>query len=130
MVHINPDAETLAQMADRDPDEPVIMVNLVKFLDMAAEGFGVDGMTGQEAYYYYGKKFEELDLGFVNEILWAGPAETIIGDEDWDTVTVIRYPTRGNLVTMFKNPDFQALLRIRAAGLKDSRLIEMSPTTA
>ena len=34
------------------------------------------------------------------------------------------------LVTMFKNPDFQALLRIRAAGLKDSRLIEMSPTTA
>jgi uncharacterized protein (DUF1330 family) len=118
---------TLDEMAKGDLDEPVVMLNLLKYRDTAQEGFGVDGMTGQEAYSVYGQKFAALNPRFGGEPIWMGRAEnTIIGDEDWDIVILVRYPTRRQFVEMIGDPDYQAIAPIRAAALEDSRLVEMS----
>jgi uncharacterized protein (DUF1330 family) len=119
------DETGLAAMAAGDPDEPVVMLNLLKYRPEAAEGFGVDGMTGEEAYRVYGRKFADLNPRFGGEPLWMGRAKnSIIGDEDWDTIILVRYPTRGHFLDMIRDPDYQAIAPIRAAALEDSRLIE------
>jgi uncharacterized protein (DUF1330 family) len=49
---------------------------------------------------------------------------SIIGDESWHTVILVRYPTRAHFVNMLADPDYQAIAPIRAAALEDSRLVE------
>ena len=51
---------------------------------------------------------------------------SIIGIDDWDISILVRYPKRINFINMFNDPDYKAIAPIRAAALKDSRIIEMS----
>ena len=117
----------LATMAEGDLDEPVVMLNLLRYRDLAEPGFGVDGLSGREAYGVYGRKFADLNPRFGGEPIWMGRAlNTIIGDEDWDVVILVRYPTRRQFIDIINDPDYQAISPIRAAALADSRLVEMS----
>ena len=127
MGQIDTNETAVAAMVDGDPDEPVVMLNLLSYRDLAEPGFGVDGLSGREAYGVYGRKFAELNPRFGGEPIWMGRAlNTIIGDEDWDVVILVRYPTRRQFVEMINDPDYQAIAPIRAAALADSRLVEMS----
>ena len=127
MGQIDTNATAVAAMAEGDPDEPVVMLNLLKYRDLAEPGSGVDGLSGREAYGAYGRKFAELKPRFGGEPIWMGRAlDTIIGDEDWDVVILVRYPTRRQFIGMIDDRDYQAIAPIRAAALADSRLIEMS----
>ncbi len=124
-VHTQPEA--LAAMAQAQPDEPVVMLNLLKYRDQAQPGFGVDGMSGREAYGVYGQKFALLHPRFGGEPIWMGRAHrSIIGDEDWDITILVHYPTRRQFVEMLADPEYQAIAPIRAAALADSRLVEMT----
>ncbi|MGE0623174.1 MAG: DUF1330 domain-containing protein [Pseudomonadales bacterium] len=123
MVHF--DAGALEAMAAGDPDEPVVMLNLLRYRDVAQSGHGVDGMSGREAYGVYGRRFEELHPRFGGEPMWMGRAGgTLIGGEAWDLVILVRYPTRRQFVEMMRDPDYLAIAPIRAAALADSRLVE------
>lgn len=125
MLHGDPEA--FAAMANGEPDEPVVMLNLLRYRDQADSGFGVDGLSGREAYGVYGQRFAELHPKYGGEPIWMGRAlRSIIGSEDWDIVILVRYPTRRAFVAMFDDPEYQAIAPIRAAALADSRLIEMS----
>jgi len=117
----------MAAMASADPDEPVVMLNLLRFRGQAQPGCGVDGLSGREAYRIYGQRFAELHPKYGGEPIWMGRAHnSIIGSEEWDIVILVRYPTRRQFLAMFDDPDYQAIAPIRAAALADSRLIEMS----
>ena len=110
-----------------DPDEPVVMLNLLRYRDTAESGYGVDGMTGEAAYREYGRRFAELHPRFGGEPIWMGRAgHTAIGptDEKWDIAILVLYPTRAQFVAMFRDPDYLAIAPIRAAALEDSRIIE------
>ncbi|MEZ5560196.1 MAG: DUF1330 domain-containing protein [Pseudomonadales bacterium] len=121
----NPDA--LAAMAASDPDEPVVMLNLLRYRELAESGHGVDGMSGREAYEAYGRRFAELNPRFGGEPIWMGRAgRSIIGDEQWDTAILVRYPTRRQFIEMLRDPDYRAIAPMRAAALADSRLIELT----
>lgn len=124
---IHADQTELEAMTGRDPDEPVFMLNLLKYRGEAEPGHGVDGMTGRDAYGVYGRKFAELNPRFGGEPVFMGrvAAGLIVGDaEEWDVMILVRYPTRRQFVAMFEDPDYQAIAPIRAAALADSRLIE------
>ena len=127
MGDVDTNTEALARMRARDTTEPVVMLNLLRYRDQAAAGFGVDGLSGEEAYRAYGKAFGELGPRFGGEPIWMGRGgESIIGDESWDIVILVRYPTRKHFLDMIADADYQAIAPIRAAALVDSRLIEMS----
>jgi len=116
-----------AMMAEGDPDEPVVMLNLLRYRETAASGAGVDGMTGEEAYRDYGRKFAEFQPRFGGEPIWMGRGKhSLIGDEEWDVIILVRYPSRRDFVGMFNDPDYKAIAPIRAAALADSRLLEMT----
>lgn len=124
---VHPNAESLANMAAGDPNEPVVMLNLLLYREVAQSGYGVDGMSGREAYSVYGKHFARLHPRFGGEPIWMGRAlNSIIGADAWDIVLLVRYPTRRQFVAMLEDPDYQAIAPIRAAALADSRLIEMT----
>lgn len=114
-------------MAQGDPSEPVVMLNLLRYRDVAEPGHGVDGLTGRDAYSNYGKAFAELNPRFGGEPIWMGRGKhSIIGDEEWDIIILVRYPTRQQFIDMFNDPDYKAISPMRAAALADSRLLEMS----
>lgn len=125
MQHVHADYAVIDAMGNGDPDEPVVMLNLLKYRDVAEPGHGVDGMTGREAYGVYGRAFSELEPRFGGQVLWMGRGgESVIGDESWDVVLLVRYPRRRLFVDMFNDPDYRRIAPIRAAALADSRLVE------
>lgn len=118
--------KALAEMAKGDLEAPVIMLNLLRFREMAATGQGVDGLTGEAAYGEYGRRFAELGPKFGGEPIWMGDAlNSIIGEESWDRVILVRYPTRRQFLAMLADPAYQAIAGIRAAAIEDSRLVEI-----
>ncbi len=126
-MHLHASTEQIDAIAEGDPAEPVVMINLLKYRDVAESGYGVDGMSGEAAYREYGRRFAELHPRFGGEPIWMGRAGNIaIGpdDEDWDIAILVRYPTRAQFVGMFRDPDYLAIAPIRAAALADSRIIE------
>ena len=47
-IEINEDA--WASIKQRDPDETIYMINLLKFRDTVEEGLGVDGRKGRDVW--------------------------------------------------------------------------------
>ncbi len=124
---INVEEGSLELMSKGNLEDPVIMLNLLKYLDLAKEGYGVDGLTGKEAYQVYGRKFAKFQPKYGGEPIWMGKVHnSIIGRDDWDITILVRYPKRKNFINMFNDPDYKAIASIRAAALKDSRIIEMT----
>ena len=78
MGHVESHDSALAAMAQGDPDETVVMLNLLKYRDLAEPGQGVDGLTGREAYGVYGKAFAELNPRFGGEPIWMGRGSATI----------------------------------------------------
>lgn len=125
MPTIDFDRDALAAMAKRNPDEPVVMLNLLRYRDTAAPGHGVDGLSGRDAFAEYGRRFATLEPRFGGKPIWMGRAlHTLIGAENWDVMILVRYPTRRQFIAMMNDPDYRAIAPIRAAALADSRLIE------
>ena len=131
MTHVDFENETVARMAERDLDEPVYMLNLLRYRERAESGHGVDGLSGREAYEVYGRKFAELNPRFGGQPIWMGRAHnTVIGDEPWDIIILVHYPSRRAFMEMVSDPAYLAIAPIRAAALADSRLIESSQILA
>lgn len=134
MTHLAPSADQLAAFRDLPFDQPIEMLNLLKFRD--APDYPADhecadkGWSGADAYHHYlaeaGKVTAKLGL----DVIWtASPALTLIGpaDETWDMAFIARYPDAKAFLTMIGDPDYQAATIHRTAALADSRLIRCAP---
>jgi uncharacterized protein (DUF1330 family) len=127
MTHVEANDAALDAMRLLDPNEPVVMLNLLKFRDVALDGYGVDGMTGSQAFRRYGALNDQEDVKFGSEPIWMGLAKnTIIGDEEWDLAILVRYPTRQHFIDKLDNAKYREISKVREAALLDSRLVELS----
>lgn len=127
MPHVEANETALDSMRLLDPNEPVVMLNLLKFRDVAIDGYGVDGMTGSQAFRRYGELNDQEDVKFGSEPIWMGLAKnSIIGDEDWDLAILVRYPTRQHFIDKLDNAKYREISKVREAALLDSRLVELS----
>lgn len=88
-IETKPDA--VERMVAAETDDPVVMLDLLRYRVQAEDGHGVDGMTGQAAYREYGKRIAELNPRFGGEPIWMGRAgDLVIDDEEWDIVILVR----------------------------------------
>ena len=75
MTYIEANEAAIDAMRALDPNESIIMLNLLKFRDKALDGFGVDGLSGGEAFRRYGelndeeKQLLETSRGHVKEVM-------------------------------------------------------------
>ena len=102
-------------------DEPVVMVNLLKFKERAAYADGrASDLTGEQAYALYATAMRKLVEAAGGRFLFGGAVESLLlGEvEDlWDMVGLVEYPTPGTLVQIASSPEYREIEAHREAGL-------------
>lgn len=112
--------EQIAALAVRPADEPVMMVNLLKF-----KTYG-----GLESYLRYAQEVTPHLQRVGATVRYAGTAPgVVIGDGEqpwWDTILVVEYPTPQAFLDMVTTPEYTKVHEHRAAGLERGDLIATS----
>jgi uncharacterized protein (DUF1330 family) len=128
-VPVDPTPQSLNAFLENAPgDTPLVMLNLLRFREVADYPDGAEKVTGQEAYARYGELVQPFLAGVGGQLEWQGVAhESLIGPEDerWDACLLVRYPSKAAFVEMVMNPDYQAITHHRTAALSDSRLVPL-----
>jgi uncharacterized protein (DUF1330 family) len=125
-MSIEPSLAQFQQLAAADDDGPVIMINLLRFKELADGIHAKDEISGAEAYVRYGAAAASFLERAGGRILLAVAAEqSVIGPEDgeWDLVVAVEYPSRGAFLAMTSDPGYLEIHPHRAAALAESRLI-------
>lgn len=127
MDHIAIEESALASLRAADPSQPVTLLNLLRFRAQALDGFGVDGLTGIEAFEEYGRLNTAEGVEYAGRVLWMGRgASTVIGSESWDLGVLVHYPTRQHFLDKMDDPKYRAIVGVRHAAVADSRLLEFT----
>lgn len=114
MEFINPTEEQFKELMKHPYKGPIVMVNLLKFKP--------DG--GKALYEKYGKvagKFVTEKLGG-KSIYMGDYLMPLIGNEQWDEVLIVEYPSIEAFITMQRDKEYQAAVPYRTEALLDSRL--------
>ncbi len=125
---LQPTGDQVRAFRDRQTGEPIAMLNLLKFKDKAVYEDGRDSdLTGRDAYRLYGKAFEEIMGPQGVKVLYSGEVRGALigmGDDLWDAVALIQYPSTQVMLDMLRNEEYQRAQQHRAAGLEGQLLIE------
>lgn len=110
---------------------PFVMVNLLKFRDLAAYPDGSEPhLTGREAYGRYAEGVAALIAGLSGRIVYSGAvAGLLIGEveELWDMVALAEYPSLAAFRQMALSPAMHAIEHHRIAGLAGQLNIRTLP---
>ncbi len=94
-------------------DAPVVMLNLLAFRP--------DG--GKERYLEYGAAVAPLLEKAGGRIVFAGPAAPpLLGDDAWDLVALVEYPSRQAFLEMIGSPEYLAIAHLRTEALVKGEL--------
>ena len=105
-----PNDEQMAGFLEKDKDQPIFMVNLLKFKDKAEYPDKREtDLTGAEAYAIYGKEVRK-HLEKVEDL--------------WDVVAIATYPNRKAMLDMISDPEYIKSAQHRVAGLEGQLNIE------
>lgn len=111
-------------------DEPIWMLNLVRYRDIAAYPEGHPdagkGRTGTEAYKAYGVESEPIFSRVGGKVVWRGAMQVMLtgpADEQWDAIFIAHYPTAGAFLAMVTDPDYRIAVVHRQAAVATSRLV-------
>ncbi len=113
--------EAFKGFAERADEGPLVMLNLLAFKP--------DG--GAERYAEYAQATAPFLERVGGRLISAySPAPTLIGDEDWDMVALVEYPTRGAFLEMIGSEEYQAITHLRTESLRAAALVPMDPSDA
>ena len=112
MVSINPTGDQFKQLMALPYEGPIVMVNLLKFKEGGVESYA---------------RYEEVSLksvqGVGGRLIYRGNyLMPVIGDDDWDEVIIVEYPSIAAFIEMQRNKEYQAAVHFRTDALVDSRL--------
>lgn len=114
-----------------DQSQPIKMVNLLKFKDLAAyskvDPEHAEHLTGREAYGRYAQVALEKIKQNGGAIEFLSPSQQcFVGEEDdnWDQVVIVHYRSRADYLRGFDSPEYQSAIRHRIAGLQKRVLIQ------
>jgi uncharacterized protein (DUF1330 family) len=121
---IYPTAEQIQTLLAGPADQPVVMVNLLRFKPQAD---GIDaGLSGEQAYRRYAEKMREVVEAEGGRFLWVGRVDSVvIGDEEarCDIIGLVEYPSRQKFVEIALSDRVREIGVHRAAGLESQWLI-------
>ena len=122
MSAIRPNRQQFKELIDAPDDEPVVMLNLLKFKPSADTGEG----SGASEYAKYGDSVVQMVEDRGGKVLWMGHADQIlIGDpgDGWDSVALVEYPSRKAFIDMVTTPEYESAHEHRESGLERTVLI-------
>ena len=125
---IDPTPEQIKNfLSHKGANEPVFMLNLLKFKDKASYKNGED-ISGREAYARYAKAFSKLvqELGIKGGAVWGGNLNAWVigqGDGEWDAVGIFEYPNAAVMIETVSSEAYRKIHKHRRAGLAGQLLI-------
>ncbi|MEE9910492.1 MAG: DUF1330 domain-containing protein [Deltaproteobacteria bacterium] len=118
MSGIQNNEDQFKKLAENQNEEPFVMLNLLKF---KKEG-------GREAYFRYIKESGPFVAAVGAKVVYFGkPNELLQGEEDWDLLMLVQYPSRKAFLTMTQNPDYLKVHEFRAEGVERAVLYATDP---
>ena len=111
---IDPTGRDMKAFLAEAPDEPVTMLNLLRFAD-----------GGAARYAEYLAHFRRTAAPFGAEIVYYGHGRAPVVAEPgqaWDAVLLVRYPSRKAFSDMVRDPDYQAGTHLRSGSLVEAVL--------
>ena len=118
---VYPNKEQIKGFMEPASEEPICMVNLLKFKEKAEYEDGRDtDLTGREAYALYEEGVKKLLQEIGGGIGFEGDVERLaLGEveELWDVVGLAVWPSRGAMFEVMQSPEMQAISVHRSAGL-------------
>ena len=133
-TYIAPEPDNIAAFAAFTDDEPINMLNFLKYRDVAEYPEGHEhagkGWSGREAYEEYGRAIAGPFTRVGAKVVWRGAFQaTTIGsaDEAWDDFLIVQYPSAKAFFAMTSDPEYLAGAVNRTAALADSRLFRTKP---
>lgn len=126
-IAVYPTRERLMELAgSRDP-APIVMLNLLRFRDVAEYKDGrAEKISGREAYMRYAEKMQKIVEGAGGRFLVSADLKSVvIGEvEDlWDLVGLVEYPSAAKFFAIAASPEVAAIGVDREAGLAGQLLI-------
>ena len=125
---VMPNDDQMAEFLESGNDEPIYMVNLLKFKDKAEYPDKREtNLSGKEAYAIYSKEVQHhLAKVGAKGIFGAEVKRLMLGevDELWDSVAIAKYPNRKAMLDMTMDPEYQKIHVHRDAGLEGQLNIE------
>lgn len=127
MESVNPTPEQLQKvLADTPKDQPVVMLNLLRFRDRANYQDESTERSGREAYKVYMEEAAACVREVGAEVIWSGHSVgSLIAppEESWDQVVLVRYPSIDAFMAMIESEEYRGVVKHRTAAVKDSRLV-------
>ncbi len=123
-----PNDQQMAGFLEEGKDQPIYMVNLLKFKDKAVYPDKREtDLTGEEAYAIYGQEVRKhLEKVGAKPIFSGKVSRLMLGEvEDlWDVVAIAMYPNRKAMLDMLSDPEYIKSAQHRVAGLEGQLNIE------
>jgi len=118
MSSIVPNDEALRALASNLDEGIIVMLNLLKF----------KGEEGARAYDRYMKSVSKILEARGARVVYAGKAaELLVGDETWDAIILVEYPSRKVFLEMVNSPEYHKAHVDREQGLERTVLYATSP---
>ncbi len=125
---VMPNEKQMEEFLEEGHDEPIFMVNLLKFKDKAEyPDKRESNLSGKEAYAIYSKEVVgHLEKVGGKPIFGSEVTRLMLGEvEDlWDQVAIAMYPNRKAMLKMISDPDYIKSAQHRVAGLAGQLNIE------
>jgi uncharacterized protein (DUF1330 family) len=123
---IYPTPEQLKKLMEGPQDQPVVMLNLLRFKPKADASHAGD--SGQQAYNRYATQMQKFVESKGGRFIWAGRVDSqVIGeeaDESFDTAALVEYPSRKAFLKIVNDPHVtEDIGKHRSAGLESQWLL-------
>jgi uncharacterized protein (DUF1330 family) len=118
-MSVDPTGHDLKRYLEEDPGGVVVMLNLLKYRP-----------DGAASYAEYAEKIVPFLNRVGAEIVYIGNADTPLVTPDkweWDTVLLVRYPSRAAFSAMVADPEYQAITGLRTQALDAAVLQATNP---
>ena len=126
---INPSEDQLRTLLSSGEEGPLQFVNLLSYHALARYPEGHElagaGLTGAEAYGRYGAvALDHVVRRGGTLILYDDVLQVLIGPAaPWDQIAIMEYPGTAAFIDMIGDPDYQAALVHRDAGLAETSIL-------
>src|SRR5437868_15497821 len=107
-----PTPDSIADIAVDNSDQPIVMLNLLKFRERAQYTDGrASDLSGRDAYMLYGDKMQQLVEREGGRIVFSAEVMSlVIGtvDEMWDVAALDEYPSSSAFNGLVASPEVGA----------------------
>jgi len=127
-IALYPNAEQIQTLLTGPADQPIAMLNLLRF--KPAADAPDEGISGEEAYRRYADPMIAYVQSQGARVIWSGRVASQMigtGGEGFHMVALVEYPSRAEFLRIANDPHVQEIGVHRAAGLEGQWLLAAVP---